>query len=151
MHKKTRDMLGRQGLTRVDEAWEVLLSHLRTATPPTETVPLASALDRITARPIMSPENLPAHARSTMDGYAVQAADTFGATESMPGYLRITGDVAMGEQPTFQIERGTCARIATGGLLPSGTDAVIMLEHTVPIDETMIEVVKAVEIGRAHV
>ncbi len=147
MPKKTRDMLGRQGLTRVDEALEILLSRLGTAGPPAETVHLSAALDRITAGPIVSPEDLPAHARSTMDGYAVRAADTFGATESMPGYLRITGDVAMGEQPAFTVERGCCARIATGGLLPSGADAVIMLEHTVPIDETMIEVVKAVGVG----
>jgi len=147
MHKVTRDMLGRQRLTRVDEALAILLSHLGTAEPPTEIVPLTSALDRITAEPIISPEDLPAHARSTMDGYAVQAVDTFGATESMPGYLQIVGEVAMGDQPTLEIKRGDCARIATGGLLPSGTDAVIMLEHTVPIDETMIEVVKAVGVG----
>jgi molybdopterin molybdotransferase len=140
-------MLGRLGLTRVDNALEILLSHLGTTEHPTETVHLVSALDRITAGPIISPENLPAHVRSTMDGYAVQAVDTFGATESMPGYLRIAGDVAMGEQPTFEIERGSCARIATGGLLPTGSDAVVMLEHTIPIDETMIEVVKAVGVG----
>ena len=147
MPKATRDMLGRQGLTRVDEALEILLSHLGIAAPPTEILHLDSALDRITARPIMSPEDLPAHSRSTMDGYAVQAVDTFGATESMPSYLRITGEVSMGEQPTLEILRGDCARIATGGLLPPGTDAVVMLEHTVPIDETMIEVVKAVGVG----
>jgi molybdopterin molybdotransferase len=147
MHKVTRDMLGRKGLTRVDEALEILRSHLGTAEPPTETVHLISALDRITARPIISPENLPSYARSTMDGFAVQAIDTFGATESMPAYLRIAGEVTMGEQPTFEIKRGSCARISTGGLLPPGTDAVVMLEHTVPIDETMIEIVKAVGVG----
>jgi molybdopterin molybdotransferase len=147
MHKVTRDMLGRQGLTRVDEALEILLSHLEPTVTPPETVPLASALNRITAVPIKSPEDLPSHARSTMDGFAVQAVDTFGATESMPGYLRVTGEVHMGEQPIFAVERGCCARIATGGLLPAGTDAVVMLEHTIPIDETMIEVVKAVGVG----
>ena len=147
MADTTRDMLGRQGLTRVDEALALLLDFLGQTRPQTETVELALALDRITAEPIISTEDLPAHARSTMDGFAVQAVDTFGTSESMPGYLTIAGEVTMGEQPTMVIDRGRCARIATGGLLPQGTDAVIMLEHTVPIDGTMIEVVKAVGVG----
>jgi molybdopterin molybdotransferase len=140
-------MLGRSSLTRVDEALDILLTHLGPTSPPIETVPIIEALDRITAAPIISPENLPAHARSTMDGFAVHAADTFGATVSLPSYLRITGEVLMGELPTQQVERGCCFRIATGGLLPPGSDAVIMLEHTVPVDETMLEVVKPVGVG----
>ncbi|MBI5556427.1 MAG: molybdopterin molybdotransferase MoeA [Deltaproteobacteria bacterium] len=147
MPKVIRDMLGRQGLTRVDEALAILLARLGTVAPQTDTVPLASALDRITAGRIVSPEDLPTHARSTMDGFAVQAVDTFGASESMPVYLRITGKIAMGEQPAQMIERGCCAQIPTGGLLPPGTDAVVMLEHTVPIDESMIEIVKAAGVG----
>jgi molybdopterin molybdotransferase len=140
-------MLGRKGLTGVDEALDILLSHLSTIESLTETIPLAEALDRITAGEIISPEDLPAYPRSTMDGFAVLAVDTFGATESVPAYLRITGEVAMGEHPDVVVERGCCVRIATGGLLPSGTDAVVMLEHTVPIDDTMIEIVRAVGSG----
>ncbi|MBV5305164.1 MAG: molybdopterin molybdotransferase MoeA [Desulfobulbaceae bacterium] len=147
MSEITRDMLGRQGLTRVDEALEILLSRLETVTPETETVSLSAALGRITARQIISLEDLPAHTRSTMDGFAVQAVDTFGASESMPGYLRIIGEVVMGEQSSLVVDRGCCVRIPTGGLLPAGTDAVVMLENTVPIDESMIEVVKAVGVG----
>ncbi len=142
-----RDMLGRTSLTRVDEALALLLTRIGPVSPGQETVSLVEALDRITAVPIISPEDLPAHARSTMDGFAVQAADTFGATVSLPSYLRITGEVAMGELPPQKVERGCCVRIATGGLLPSGTDAVVMLEHTVPVDETMLEVVKPVGVG----
>jgi len=147
MSEVTRDMLGRQGLTRVDDALEILLSRLGTVTPETETVSLSAALGRITARQIISLEDLPAHTRSTMDGFAVQAVDTFGASESMPGYLRIIGEVVMGEQSSLVVDRGCCVRIPTGGLLPAGTDAVVMLENTVPIDESMIEVVKAVGVG----
>lgn len=142
-----RDMLGRQGLTRTDEALAILLSHLGASRPAVETVPLSLALDRITAGAIRAPEDLPSHSRSTMDGFAVQAVDTFGATESMPAYLKIAGEVLMGERPDLEITRGSCARIATGGLLPAGTDAVIMLEHTIPVDATMIELVKAVGVG----
>lgn len=147
MVESTRDMLGRTGLTPVDEALRTLLDHLQSHTPAVETVPLAEALDRTLAGPVFSPEDLPAHPRSTMDGFAVRAADTFGASESMPGYLRITGEVRMGEAPEGEVREGTCYRIATGGLLPEGADSVVMLEHTVPVDSTMVEVVKGVGPG----
>ncbi len=147
MTREMRDMLGRKGLTRVDEARDLLLAKLSDISMETETVALAEALDRITAADIVSPEDLPPHARSTMDGFAVRAANTFGATESMPGYLRITGEVIMGEESGLQIEKGCCAKIPTGGLLPNGADAVIMLEHTIPIDDKMLEVVKPVGVG----
>jgi molybdopterin molybdotransferase len=112
-----------------------------------EMLPLENTLGRILSRDIRSPEDLPAHPRSTMDGYAVRARDTFGATESMPAYLEISGEVQMGELPSQGPSPGCCYRIATGGLLPSGTDAVVMLEHTVTVDEQMVEVVKPVAGG----
>ncbi len=65
-------------------------------------MPLTEAFERILAEPMLSPEDLPAQARSTMDGYAVRAADTFGASESMPCYLNITGEVQMGAPPSGQ-------------------------------------------------
>ncbi len=144
---KLRDMLGRQGLTNVEEALFVLLKGLGDTTVESETVPLERCLDCITAEPIVSPENLPTHARSVMDGFAVQAADTFGASQSMPCYLKIAGEIEMGEHPTEPLIRGSCIRISTGGLLPPGSDAVVMLEHTVPVDDTMIEIVKSVGSG----
>ncbi|MDP3478302.1 MAG: molybdopterin molybdotransferase MoeA [Desulfoprunum sp.] len=147
MIENTRDMLGRTGLIPVDEALRILLHHLQHHTPETETIPLAEALDRVLAAPVLSPEDLPAHARSTMDGFAVRATDTFGTSESMPGYLQITGEVRMGEPPKGEVKGGSCFRIATGGLLPDGADAVIMLEHTVPVDDTLIEVVKGLGSG----
>ena len=147
MPDTTRDMLGRTGLMQVDDALQVLLDHLRHFSPEHQTIPLAEALDRVLATPVYSPEDLPAHPRSTMDGFAVRAADTFGASESMPGYLRITGEVRMGEAPEGEVENGTCQRIATGGLLPAGADAVVMLEHTVPVDDSMVEVVKGIGSG----
>lgn len=147
MTENTRDMLGRTGLIPVDEALRILLHHLQHHTPETETISLAEALDRVLAAPVLSPEDLPAHARSTMDGFAVRATDTFGTSESMPGYLQITGEVRMGEPPKGEVKGGSCFRIATGGLLPDGADAVIMLEHTVPVDDTLIEVVKGLGSG----
>ncbi len=147
MTENSRDMLGRTGLIPVNEALQILLDHLQHNSPDSETIPLAEALDRVLATPVLSPEDLPAHARSTMDGFAVRAADTFGASESMPGYLQIAGEVRMGKLPEGEVQGGSCFRIATGGLLPDGADAVIMLEHTVPVDDTLVEVVKSIGSG----
>jgi len=147
MTVNTRDMLGRISLTPVAEALRTLLDNLRGFNPEHETISLSDALDRVLAVAIISPEDLPAHPRSTMDGYAVRASDTFGASESIPGYLQIAGEIRMGETPEGKVLSGTCFRIATGGLLPEGADAVLMLEHTVPVDDTMIEVVKGLGAG----
>ncbi len=143
----TKDMLGRQALVSVDEALDLLLDNLDSTTLSTENISIEKAIDRITACDVLSPENLPAYPRSTMDGFAVLASDTYGASESMPCYLNITGEVLMGESPEQKINKGNCFRIATGGLLPPGSDAVVMLEHTVPVDDTMIEIVKSVGSG----
>lgn len=142
----TKDMLGRHGLISVEKA-QYRLDEAITTTVPSQRVPLEECLDRITAVDIHAAEDLPAHPRSTMDGFAVIAADTFGATESMPCYLQIDGEVLMGELPRKTVNRGSCFRIATGGLLPPGADSVVMFEHTVPVDSTMIEVVKSVGEG----
>lgn len=142
-----KDMLGRVSLTPVAKARSILLGALANTSLQSERCLLSAALDRIISCNILSPEDLPAHPRSTMDGFAVRAADTFGASSSMPCYLEIDGEVAMGQMPTGEVEQGKCFRIATGGLLPKGSDAVMMFEHTIPVDDKMIEVVKSVGVG----
>jgi molybdopterin molybdotransferase len=144
---ETKDMLGRSGLMSVDEALHILLCHLEGIRTATACIALTEAFDRVLAESILSPEDLPAQARSTMDGYAVRAADTFGASESMPCYLNVTGEVQMGAAPTGEVKKGCCYKIPTGGLLPVGADSVVMLEHSVPVDETMIEIIKGVGTG----
>jgi len=145
--KVLRDMLGRVSLTPVEKAKAILLDALANTPIPSEQCTLPAALDRITSSDILAPVDLPAHPRSTMDGFAVRAADTFGASSSMPCYLEIDGEVAMGEMPTGEVTQGKCFRIATGGLLPKGSNAVVMFEHTIPVDGKMIEVVKSVGVG----
>ncbi len=145
--KHTRDMLGRSDLISVAEALHILESHLQDLRTAPLSLPLTKAFDRVLAQAVISPEDLPAQARSTMDGFAVRAADTFGANESMPCYLNITGEVLMGAAPAGEVKKGCCHKIPTGGLLPKGADSVVMLEHTVPVDNTMIEIVKAVGSG----
>ena len=119
-----RDMLGRGRVVSLAEAMELLSLHMPAAVDEEEVLPLAEALGRVLAREVISPEDLPSHRRSTMDGYAVRARDTFGATESMPAYLEVSGEVRMGEIPDQSPLPGCCYAIATGGLLPPGTDAV---------------------------
>jgi molybdopterin molybdotransferase len=143
----TKDMLGRGGLLPVQEALAILLNHLTGITVATEAIPLTEAFDRVLAAPVVSPVDLPTEARSTMDGFAVRAADTFGASQSMPCYLNITGEVKMGEAPIGEVKKGCCYKIPTGGLLPPGADGVVMFEQSVPVDDTMIEIVKAIGAG----
>jgi len=143
----TRDMLGREELTPVHTARTVLFSYLESLEIETEKLPIAEALGRVTAQDTMAPEHLPPCDRSTMDGYAVISSDTFGASQSMPSYLNVTGEILMGEVPDFFLTSGNCIKIPTGGILPAGADAVMMFEHTVPIDELMIEIVKDVGSG----
>ena len=90
----------------------------------------AEALGRFLAEDIFSPEDLPPFFRATMDGYAVRARDTFGARENEPVILKVKGEIRMGEAPAFTLRPGEAARIATGGVLPTGADAVVMVEHT---------------------
>jgi molybdopterin molybdotransferase len=129
------------------DALSVLLEHLPCARPRAERVRTADALDRVLAEELTSPSDLPTFPRSTMDGFAVRAADTFGASEGVPAYLEVAGEVLMGRAPTLELGLGECARIATGGMLPAGADAVIMVEQTQEVGPTTIEAYRAVAAG----
>jgi molybdopterin molybdotransferase len=113
-----------------DEARQLLFSHLSQPVNKTETIEVSSSLGRVLAEDILAPHPLPDFQRSTVDGYAVRAEDTHGASDSLPAYLKLVGEVPMGDAPSFQIGVGQCALIHTGGMLPDGTDAVVMLEYT---------------------
>lgn len=106
------------------------------------------ALGSVTAEAILSPEALPAFRRSTMDGYAVRAADTYGASESLPAILTVVGEVAMGQPATVTLERGQAAVIHTGGMVPEAADAVVQLEMTQAVGSGEIEVLRPVAIGQ---
>ncbi len=91
--------------------------------------PVTEALNTFLAEDLISSENLPPAPRATMDGYAVRAKDTFGARENEPVVLELVGEIKMGEAPLLSLNPGQTVRIATGGFLPPGADAVVMLEH----------------------
>jgi len=84
----------------------------------------------VTAEPVRAPHALPGFARSTVDGYAVRAADTYGVSEGLPGYLTVTGAVRMGTAPDVTVTQGTAVSMPTGGAIPPGADAVVMIEYT---------------------
>lgn len=129
-----------------EDALQVLLDHLKLNVK-SEAVPTSEALGRVTAEDLYSPESLPAFARSTMDGFSVRARDTFGATEGLPAYLEVAGEVQMGRAATVSVAPGQAAEAYTGGMLAQGADAVVMVEHTQRVDETTIEVVHSVAPG----
>jgi molybdopterin molybdotransferase len=114
----------------------------------TEWVQLESALGRVLAETVIAPEELPHFARSTVDGYAVRAASTFGASESGPALLEVVGAVAMGESAASEVGPGQAVRVATGGMLPAGADAVVMIEHADVVDSGAIEVFRTVAPGQ---
>ncbi|WP_368278126.1 molybdopterin biosynthesis protein [Halovenus carboxidivorans] len=103
----------------------------------TETVPLAQARGRVLAERIDAGIDVPGFDRSNVDGYAVRAEDTFGATEADPVELEQVGRVDAGEQPAVTVEPGTVVEIATGAVVPPGADAVVMVERTAREDETV--------------
>jgi molybdopterin molybdotransferase len=142
-----RDMLGRGQAVSVSEALRRILESIPLTDVPGVKIPLAEASGRVLAGDIVSPEDLPGFSRSTVDGYAVLSGDTFGASETSPVYLSVINEIFMGQEPGFELKKGEAARIATGGMLPGGADAVMMFEHAQTLDERMVEVQKAVAPG----
>ncbi len=128
------------------EALSRLLERLETGPAP-ESVATTAALGRVTAAAVTAPFSLPSFRRSTVDGYAVRAADTHGASPSLPAYLHLRGEIQMGRAAPAALEPGRCYLIHTGGMLPPGADAVVMVEHTQLALSDEIEVMRPVAAG----
>ena len=114
----------------------------------TKEVPLREALNGVLAEDIYGRINIPDFRRSMVDGYAVIAKDTMGAGESLPVFLKVIGDVGMGEEATCTITPGTCAYVPTGGMIPDGADACVMVEYCEQFDSEEIAVYQATSVGR---
>jgi molybdopterin molybdotransferase len=108
---------------------------------------VSEAVGRVLATEVRSPIDLPEFDRSVVDGYAVRAADTFGASPGLPALIRVIGEIPMGKGTDLSLETGEAARIATGGMLPAGADAVVMVEFTEAVDPTTVEVTRPVAPG----
>ncbi|MFQ6074401.1 MAG: gephyrin-like molybdotransferase Glp [Candidatus Bathyarchaeia archaeon] len=121
-----------------DEAKRVIAKNFSPKPVGTESVPLEHAYNRILAEDVVALIDVPPFNRSTVDGYAVRAEDTFGADEDRPIALRLCGRVRVGEPPKVTIAKGTTAETVTGAPLPEGADAVVMLEDTVQKENTVL-------------
>ena len=121
-----------------------LLSNIHAEELREAQVKLEDSLGMVSSRDIISGEDLPSFARSTVDGYAVRAEDTFGATEAMPAYLNLFKEVLMSQKADFRLPEDSASKIPTGGMLPENADAVVMFEHVQIVDKQMIEALKPV-------
>ncbi len=130
----------------VSDALRHLDSHWQPA-PLSETIATADAFDRVLAADVVSPEQVPAFRKSTVDGYALRAADTFGASQSLPAFLTVRGELTMGQAPDLDVGAGEALLIHTGGMLPASANAVVMIEHTQASGESEIEVLRAAAPG----
>lgn len=124
-------------LLTLEEARAALAQHFTPKPAGTEEVSLLEAYNRVFAEDVTADINIPPFDRSTVDGYAVKAEDTFGADEDKPVTLKICGEVNIGELPKIKILDGEVAEIVTGAPIPEGADAVVMLEHTERKDDIL--------------
>jgi molybdenum cofactor synthesis domain-containing protein len=117
-------------LLSFEETKQLLAQSISPVPVGEERISISDAHDRVLAQDVVSPMDIPPFSRSTVDGYAVKAADTFGASEDKDINLRVCGHVAIGEAPAVTVKEGSAAEIVTGAPLPDGADAVVMVEYT---------------------
>ena len=125
-------------LLSLDEAKQVLKQNFSPKPVGVERVSLSEAHDRVLAKDVLAPMDVPPFDRSTRDGYAVRAVNTFGADEDRPVALKFCGQVTVGETPSVIVENGMAAEIATGAPLPKGADAVVMVEYSTRRDDNVL-------------
>ncbi len=132
---------------KVKTAEEVLALMESFAPLDEETVPLEEAAGRVVSRTVTAPSDVPHFRRAVMDGYAVRARDTFGASESLPALLQVAGEVFMGKPAGMAVGPGQAVVVPTGGAVPEGADAVVMVEYTQEAGDRTIEVTRPVAPG----
>jgi molybdopterin molybdotransferase len=108
-----------------------------------ETIPIEESLHRVLAEDVVSSMNLPGFPRSTVDGFAIKAKDSYGASEKNPALFRVIGEIPMGEISNIEVKEGEAVKVATGGMIPKGADAVEMVEYTEWVDSRTLHVSKA--------
>ena len=134
-----------------DEATAKFREYLRLAPLGEELVPLGEALDRVLARDVVAEIDVPGFDRANVDGFAVRAADTYGASVGLPSYLDVAGEVHMGRPPEVVVRPGTAVAIATGAPLPPGADAVVKVENTQSATPELLEILRPATPGEGMV
>ena len=143
---KARDR-GFKEVTKIEDARRIFYEALPSKSSPSELVPVPEALNRILAEDVKAETSVPSFDKAAMDGYAVVAEDTFGASQTNPSLLRMIGESKIGETPRILLHRGETAAIATGAPVPQGANAVVMIENTKRLDTGHVEVYSAVAPG----
>ena len=130
-----------------EEVLALIESEFDTAAE-TEQVSLSAAMGRVLAEDIAATEYVPDFDRSTVDGYAVRARDTFGCTDAIPAILPLQGEVLMGEGAEFELNPEECVAVPTGGAVPKGADGVVMVEYTEDYGDGTVGISKPVAPGQ---
>ena len=133
-----------------DEAHARFEQHLDLSPLAAESVPLALALTRVLAHDVVAAVDAPPFDRSNVDGFALRAIDTIGASDTAPKIFRLNAEViACGDAPALEVNPGTATTIATGGVIPRGADAVVMIEHTELLEQGAPRIAISIELRRA--
>src|SRR4030042_6244350 len=109
-----------------------------------ERISIEDSLHRVLSEDIISPINLPEFTRSTVDGFALKAKDTYGASEKNPAVLRMIGEIQMGQISDIEVKDGEAVKVATGGMVPKGADAVELVEYTEWVDSHTLNAFKPI-------
>jgi molybdenum cofactor synthesis domain-containing protein len=133
--------------TRIEEARRLLYEALPPSSLQSESALVQNSLNRILAEDVTAAASVPSFEKSAMDGYAVVAEDTFGASQTSPSLLRLVGESKIGELPKEILRKGETIAIATGAPVPQGADAVVMVENTKRLDTGDVEIYAAVAPG----
>ena len=131
-----------------DETLELIKKEFAHITPQPERVELCAAVGRVLYEDAAAAEYVPGFDRSTVDGYAVKAADTFGCSDAIPAILQVAGKVLMGEEANLTLTEGQCCAVPTGGAVPRGADSVVMIEYTEDYGDGTVGICKAAAPGQ---
>lgn len=131
----------------VDEVKELIKKNFRNMKIESEKINIIDSLGKVLSSDIISEFNVPDFNRSTVDGYAIRNSDSHGCSDSMPSFLNLVGEVEMGCIAKESISSGNAIYVPTGGMMPEGADAVIMIEYVEKLDENTIAIHKPVSIG----
>lgn len=132
----------------LEKAREKILQAVGDTFVRTESIDTREAVGRCLAEDVFCPEMIPDFYRSTVDGYAVKAKDTQGAGESIPVFLDIVEEISIGKPARHELKSGECAYVPTGGMVPDGADAMVMVEYTELFDDTSVAIYNSVSAGR---
>ena len=116
-------------VTSLDDCKAIVQKNLPKSATLCVTKSTVDAVGFVLAEDVISPDRFPPYTRSTVDGFAVKAEDVYCSSASLPAFLKVTGKILMGEMPTLTLAKGEAIQIATGGVLPQGANAVVMVEH----------------------